>query len=107
MYADELCYVEKRPPPIVAGRYDPRAFPTWAEARAAYPYHSLIRIVDLAEGLHFVTPVFPQDDCSDLALDGRTYVAGWIDADGNELPDSQLPDVLRAYDAGPFIPQRR
>lgn len=110
MHADEFAFTTGASDYLKPGteerRYDPLSFGTWAEARKAYPATSLIRIVDLAAGTHFITPVFPQDNWSDLKLDGRTFVAGWIDANGNELPDSELADVLRVYDAGPDISRR-
>lgn len=88
------------------GAYDPYAHPTWAAARAAFPYHALICIVDLQERRHFVTPIFPQDDCSDLALDGRVYIVGWTDAAGVALDEEIGAGLLRGFDPGPFTPRR-
>lgn len=112
MHADQLTEIEaaaatvrqERPTPHM--RY-PWVHPTWKEARAAYPGHAMIRIVDLVGGKQYVSPIHPFDDCSDYALDGRTYVVNYIDGDGRELPDEDLVHALRACDAlSPYIPRR-
>lgn len=109
VHADEIAvFEEKRPARANPAVFDPCAFATWAEARAAFPYHSLIRIVDLTEGKQIVTPIFPVPDCSDLRLDGRTYVVATADCFDKQLSATELSDVLRSYDAdvGPDKPRR-
>lgn len=111
MHADELQQLEQTvpaEPKAGAPRYVPHAYATWAEGRAALPWHPLVRIVDLIEGKQFVTCIYPQDDCSDLALDGRTFVVGSSDCFDKELSAAELADVLRRYDeeVGPFTPRR-
>jgi hypothetical protein len=90
------------PLPTAAGAYDPLAFPTWAEARKAYPFHGLIRIVDADARTSYVTPLHPFDDLADYRLDGQTFVV----SAAAEISAEDADAAARSQDPGPFVPRR-
>jgi hypothetical protein len=85
--------------------YDPLRFATWAQARALYPYHALMQVVDLDSRTQHIEPVFPMPQDMQL-LDYQWEGVSMPLPSAVSRSAAEIAAILRELDPGPYPPRQ-
>lgn len=76
---------------------------SWAEAREVHPFLALVRVIHLERKFQIFIPLSPMTRVDGSALEGETLITP---APAGGFTDEERAQILREYDAGPYIPRR-
>lgn len=109
MHPDQLAApadIEAEQEPLLPGTKSPWKAVircTWAEAREVHPQLALVRVVHVDRKVQIFIPLSPMSHAADLELAGQTLITP-APVDGYTA--EERAQILREYDAGPYIPER-
>lgn len=76
---------------------------SWAEAREVHPFLALVRVIHLQRKVQLFIPLSPMTRAEDYELEGETL---FTPTPEEGFTPERRAEILREYDAGPYIPRR-